>query len=369
MKVKGFHDPRFDSVAKEFSALWDDVEIGASLAIFVDGKAVINLWGGHKDARQTKDWGSDTLVNIYSATKGIIAMAVAHLVGKGMLCYNAPVSEYWPEFGAEQKFDITIDQLISHQAGLFNFSPTVTVEELYDWQKMTFNLAAQKPRWKPGTNFAYHAITWGYLIGEIIKRVTGQTIGTYLTENIATPLEADIYLGLKDEEIRRCADMIGPNRARKTMAPSKAPKESKKLSTDPVIAPYRHASSDAFRKAEIPSSNGHATALGLARCYDATISGSLIDSHALHLARTELTRGEVDRILGQVIRRARGFILNSDACYFGPSQEAYGHSGAGGAIAFADPENHVAFAYTMNQLHFDGPKRSKRLIDAFYQCI
>ena len=142
MKAKGIYDPQFNSVAREFNALWEDVEVGASLSIFLEGKAVVNLWGGYKDAHQSKAWRKDTLVNVYSVTKGIMAMAIAHLVGRGKLCYEASVCEYWPEFGSENKFDITIDQLISHQAGLFNFSPRVTVDELYEWQKMSFNLEA-----------------------------------------------------------------------------------------------------------------------------------------------------------------------------------------------------------------------------------
>ena len=369
MKVKGYCEPKFDSVAREFSSLWDDIEIGASLAIYVDGKAVVDLWGGFTDAQRSKIWQRDTLVNIYSATKGIIALTIAHLVDDGKLCYSTPVSDYWPEFGAERKFNITLDQVISHQAGLFNFEPEATVESLYDWQQMIFNLAAQKPHWQPGTAFGYHAITWGYLIGEIIRRVTGQMPGRYVRDNISNPLQADIYLGLEQKEVDRCATMIGPNRARRPLANIKSPARNEFISTDPMIAPYKHVSSDAFRKAQIPASNGHASALGLARCYNAALDGFLINSEVLDLARTELTEGEVDRVLGQVIRRARGFILNCKACFFGPSQHAFGHSGTGGSIAFGDPENNVAFAYVMNQLHVDGTLRSRRLIDSFYQCM
>ena len=367
--MQGYCASQFELVAKEFHALWEDIEIGASLSIYVDSKAVVDLWGGFRDARQSQPWQQGTLVNIYSATKGIIALAIAHLVDKGKLSYSAPVSEYWPEFGAEQKFDITVDQLISHQVGLIGFKPEVTVEALYDWQQMTFNLAAQKPGWQTGAAFAYQAITWGYLVGEIIRRVTGQMPGRYLRENISTPLRADIYLGLEKKEIERCATLIGPNRARRTMSSVSSLARGALVSSDPVITPYKHASSEAFRRAEIPASNGHASAQGLARCYSAALDGSLISSAVLDLATTELTHGEIDRVLGQVIRRARGFLLNSEASYFGPRQLAFGHSGTGGAIAFADPENHVAFAYVMNQLHVEGPRRSRRLIDSFYQCL
>ena len=369
MNIQGHYAPPFEPVAQEFRALWEDVEVGASLAIYLDGESIVDLWGGFQDADHNRPWRQNTLVNIYSATKGIVALALAKLVDQGVLDYRQPVSDYWPEFGAEQKYDTTVDQLLSHQAGLIDFRPAVTVAELYDWQQMTARLAAQKPRWQPGSAFGYHAITWGYLAGELIRRITGQSPGEYLRQNFSAPLSADVFLGLDDSEIERCATLIGPNRARRPMTPGESPGKGKPESNDPVITPYKDASSKAFRRAEIPGTNGHASAQGLARCYQAMLDGSLVTPATLAQLTSEVTQGEVDCVLGQPIRRARGVILNSASCYFGPSQRAFGHSGAGGAMAYADPEHQVAFAHVMNQLHVDGPARSRRLIDRLYECL
>ena len=369
MNIQGYYDPRFEAVAKEFRALWQDIEIGAALHITLDGERMVDLWGGFQDPNNLKTWRRETLVNVYSTTKGILALAVAQLVDRGLLDYNRPVSHYWPEFGAEQKFDITLEQLVSHQAGLIDCRPAIKVTDLYNWQKITTKLSAQRPLWRPGTAFGYHAITWGYLVGEVIRRVTGESPGGYLRQQVSGPLKADVFVGLEKSDLIRCATLIGPNRARKPLATKELTNPAGLKSSDPVITPYKDACSEAFRRAEIPATNGHASAKGLARCYAAALDGSVFNAEILTVSTTELTQGQEDLVLGKPIRRARGFILNCDACYFGPSHRAFGHSGTGGSIAFADPENGVGFAYVMNQLHVDGSVRSRRLIDSFYECL
>jgi CubicO group peptidase (beta-lactamase class C family) len=355
LNITGHTTENFDSLRETFASLWDEIEVGASLCVFKQGVEEVNLYGGYTDRECTQPWQSDTLVCTYSTTKGIVAIAVANLVDKGLLDYSAKVSDYWPEFSANNKQDITVSQLLSHQAGLYRFEPAVTVADLYDWEARTKQLAGQAPSWEPGAAFGYHTITWGYLAGELIRRVTEQSPGEYIREYITAPVAADCYLGVPPEALGRCATMIGPNHARKQFQPNQAKSSVKKLSTnDPIITPFRDASSDAWRQAEIPASNLHATAQALARIYAGTL---------------ERTSGQTDLVLAQPLRRSNGFILNCEDCFFGASTSAYGHSGTGGSIAFADPDNQIAFAYVMNQLHHSGRLRYRKLIESLYQCL
>lgn len=356
----------FEPVRDVFLSLWDDIEVGASLSAYVNGKQVVDLWGGFTDRARTVPWQRDTLVNTYSSAKGVVAIALACLVENNLLEYEKPVSDYWPQFGAQQKFDITVAELISHQAGLYQFEPAIEPPDLYDWQAMTFRPASQKPAWDPGSAFGYHALTWGYLTGELIRQVTGKSAGEFIRECLP---EAEFYIGLSKTEQTRCADVIGPNHARVPLSPKARTQTGKLTTNDPLLTPYKHVSSSAWRAAEIPSTNGHANAAGLATCYRELLAPQFISSETLAAATREQTAGELDLVLGQPLRRAMGFILNCDDCYFGPAACAFGHSGTGGSIGFADPTHQVAFAYVMNQLHYSGAIRSRRLIDAFYNCL
>ena len=214
VEVQGEVAPGFESVKQVFAENWNDIEVGASYTVIHRGVKVVDLWGGYQDPSFESEWQEDTLVNIYSTTKGLASVAVAILAGDGHLDFDAPVVDYWPEFGAEGKHEITVAQLLSHQAGVCGVEQKLTVEDLYDWNKMVNLLAAQKPLWEPGTAAGYHAVTWGYLPGELVRRITGQTLGAYFRDKVAVPLDADCYIGLPDSEMDRVADMIGPNRAR-----------------------------------------------------------------------------------------------------------------------------------------------------------
>lgn len=369
MNIQGYVRPGFEPVREAFAALWDEIEVGASLSIYGGDKAIVDLWGGSTDRAGEEAWKKDTLVCTYSTTKGIVAIALAMLLEEGKLEYDKPVVDYWPQFGAENKFDITVAQLLSHQAGLYQFEPAIEVEDLYNWQHRAFQLASQKPAWEPGTAFGYHAVTWGYLAGELIRQITGQTPGELIRSRIAVPLGAEFYLGVPETLHSRCANLIGPNHARKEIAPLSRRLDKSLSPNDPLITPFRHVSSSAWRSAEIPASNSHASADGLAKIYNAAITNKLLKPSTLQQATSEVTRGEIDLVLGQPLRRAMGFILNCENVYFGPAGTAFGHSGTGGSLAFADPENGVAFAYVMNQLHRDGPLRARGLIDSFYSCL
>jgi len=375
--VQGDVSPGFESVRDAFASNWQRIEVGASLTVYHGENKVVDLWGGYQDSDFSRPWENDTLVNIYSTTKGLATIAVAILADQGQLDFEAKVVNYWPEFGAAGKGEVTVAELLSHQAGLCGVTQELSVEDLYDWDKMVSLLAAQKPLWELGTAVGYHAITWGYFPGELVRRITGMTLGEYFREKVATPLKADCYIGLPDTELGRVSDLIGPNRARiKPQASETRPEMSKLHSIaleNPLVRPYKDASSIAWRKAEIAAANGQANARGIATAYGPMANGGVWNgirmiSKAGIEAVTKLEVGDqVDLVTGRPMRRSRGFILNTAGIY-GPNEKSFGHAGAGGSIGFADPDQHVSFGYAMNQMEPDASvtPRSKILVEAVY---
>ncbi|MBV1879459.1 MAG: beta-lactamase family protein [Pseudomonadales bacterium] len=379
--INGTTSTQFSSVKNTFADLWREIEIGASLCVFYKGQKVIDLWGGFSDKKMQFEWQADTLVNIYSTGKGMASLAFAILVDQGHVQYTDQVCKYWPEFGAENKQDTTISQLLSHQAGLCGIQQDLTVEDLYDWNKMANLIAAQKPLWLPGKNSGYHAITWGFFPGELIRRISGFTLREFFAQQVTRPLDVDCYFGLPKIEYYRCAELIGPNHARKK--PPLAPTGNAPLPAfhqiallNPAISPFKDACSQAFRAAELAASNGHSNARSLAKIYAALSLGgtlnhtTIISSEGLKAATEVQVEDTMDLVTGTIIRRSNGFILNSDQCY-GPNADAFGHAGAGGSMAFADPGSQLGFAYTMNQMHVNSSiqPRAKQLIDAVYRCL
>jgi CubicO group peptidase (beta-lactamase class C family) len=380
VEIKGEVASGFESVQKVFKDNWQGIEVGACLSVVHKGQKVVDLWGGYQDPSGTQEWQENTLVNIYSTTKGLASIAVAVLAGEGLLDYEARVIDYWPEFGAQGKQDITVAQLLSHQAGLCGVDKKLSVEDLYDFDSMAGLLAAQKPLWEPGTAAGYHAVTWGYLPGELVKRITGQSLGTYFRNKVAGPLNADCFIGLPDSEMNRVADLIGPNRARiqpeNPQALPEIPPFYPIALLNPSIKPYRDACSKEWRKAEIAAANGQGNARGIATIYGAMANGGeingvrIITKEAIAVATRQEVDEQIDLVTGYPMRRARGFMLNTDGAY-GPCRSTFGHAGAGGSLGFADPENNVAFGYAMNQMEADASviKRSKLLVDAVYSCL
>ena len=382
IEVQGKVEPSFNRVITRFASLWQTIEVGASLCVYFQGEKVVDLWGGFTDRDQSLSWQADTLVNVYSASKGIAAFAFAILVDEGKVKYEDLVSTHWPEFGAASKHTMTVAQLLSHQGGLCGVKIPLTVSDLYDWDKMVNLLAAQEPLFEPGTAAAYHAVSWGYLIGELVRKLTGKTIGTFIQEKICTPLEADFFLGLPDSELFRYAPLIGPNHMRnkglskpKGNKPAINAKLFKLALMNPTISPFKDACSESWRKAEIPASNGHSSARGLAKIYAAVANNGILNGvricsqDSMERARQVEVEDQKDLVLGTVIRRSRGFILNTDQNY-GPSPTSFGHAGSGGSMAFADPELNLSFAYTMNQMQNDAHlPRYKSLVDQIYRCI
>lgn len=383
MSVRGENDPRFARVREVFEASFrDGTELGAAVAVTIDGKPVIDLWGGVADKDTARAWERDTLVNVFSTTKGLTAMCAHRLVDQGLLDLEAKVARYWPEFAGQGKDDIRVRSLLDHRAGLPAVNETLPPEALFDWAAMTRALAAEPPWWTPDTQHGYHAVTFGWLVGEVIRRAAGRTMGAYFREEIAEPLGLDVHVGLDSKHDARCAE-LRPGRRR--------PEEST-LFDRIVSAPYSMTAkafanpitmlmpgtvgSRAWRAAELPSVNAHATARSIGRLYGALACGGeqdgvrVLSAESIARARTERSSG-VDAVLGVPTRFGLGFMLPQPEARFGPSASSFGHPGAGGSIGFADPEHRVGFAYVMNRMGSSLllDPRPAALIDAFYTCL
>ena len=387
-QLSGYCAPEFRELEKLFGDLWQGIEVGAAVSVFWRGEPVVNLWGGHLNRARTLDWNEHTLVNTYSITKGVMAVAIAKAVESGMLDYNTPVAKYWPEFAAGNKQDITVSTLLSHQAGLCGVETKLSVSDLCNWSKMTSLLAQQSPLWTPGEAAGYHAVTWGYLAGELIKRVTNMSPGQYIQKEICGLLNLDFHLGVPEHRLQDCAEMIGPNHARgldsqerKIQDPAtQTPSERKRLfelaQLNPVISPYKHASSREWRLAEIPASNGHSNAFSLAKLYSALANGGELDGvrilkeQSVEQARQVAVADMSDLVMNQLIRRSQaGFILSHEDNY-GQGLLSFGHAGAGGSMAFADPEANIGFADVMNQLQPEGyGHRYRKMLEKVYEII
>lgn len=377
LAVEGAVAPGFQPVAERFAANFarDDEhrETGAAFAVYLDGAAVVDIWAGWRDPARTRPWTRDTLVNVWSTTKGVTAIALAMLVDRGLIDYAAPAADYWPQFAQAGKGAITVSQLLSHQAGLPGFAEPLPLADFYDWATVTGRLAAQAPMWLAGEKNSYHAMTYGFLAGELIRRASGRSVGAFLAEEIAQPLDADIFIGLPEAEEHRIATMLEP----KTPAPfdpAQLPPEAAAAISNPEMLPsLPHAR--AWRAAEIPAGNGHASAAGLARLYAAVACGGTLDGVRLMSPETVAKLSEVqtereDIMLGFKPFWAHGVAVN-DAGVFGPNPRAFGHSGWGGSFACADIENRLSIAYAMNQMGAGlvGDPRAVELCHAVYGCL
>jgi CubicO group peptidase (beta-lactamase class C family) len=381
VKIEGTCDPRFKRVREIFAASFDNgLEVGAAVAATINGKPVFELWGGYADKASTRPWTRDTLVNVWSTTKGIASTCAHRLVDQGKLDLDAPVAKYWPEFAQAGKDKIPVNYLLSHRAGLPAVRKQLPPDAYTNWPVMCAALAAQEPWWEPGTAHGYHAITFGYLVGEVVRRITGKTIGAYLRDEIAGPLKLDLHIGLDASFDPRIAELIGA-----PPPPSGKPDQVAAMSADPesmtfkaianprpVIDPVL-VNSRAWRGAEIPAANGHATARALATLYGALACGGALDGHrvltpsSIERAYTEQANGP-DLVLGVVSRWGLGFALNQPVAPIGPNPRTFGHPGAGGSIGFADPDARIGFGYVMNQMGSDAliDGRASALFNAMY---
>lgn len=367
--AQGYVAPGFERVREAFDSGLAD-EMGAGFAAIRDGEVVVDIWGGWANREHTRPWMQDTIVPVYSATKGVSAIVVAKLVDEGVLDYDAPVASLWPAFGAHGKDKVTVAQTLAHQAGVPGFIDPIDPDLWLDPPACASAIAALPPMWPPGSASGYHPLTWGYIAGELVQRAAGRSLGTILREDICTPLGLDFQIGTPERDHARASEMKKPTRAGdfgEITPPRKAAFFSK------WAAPVR--GSTQWRKIEIPSANGHGTALALARLYEVyatggVINGSRVFSQEGFDALTKRHWLGNDLVLPFKVDWRRGIMGNCNG-FYGPNPEAFGHSGAGGSAGFGDPVTGVSAAYVMNkQSHYImGDPRSLKLIDALYSCL
>ncbi|MGH3633567.1 serine hydrolase domain-containing protein [Mycobacterium sp.] len=358
-------------------------EVGAAVAIYVDGDLVVNLWGGSADAAGTRPWRPDTLAAVLSATKGLTSTCVHQLVEVGELDLHAPVARYWPEFGQAGKQDITIAMVLSHRSGVIGPRTPLRWEDVADWDFVCERLAVAEPWWKPGTAQGYHLATFGFILGEVFRRVTGRTLGQYLRSEIAEPLGADVHIGLTPAELNRCADLIGKLHPRELLA--NAPESPVTLDEHPKAGlsvawgfiPDDELGSNnrtLWRQLELPDIGGHVSALGLATFYNALSQEKLLSRRHMELVRVPQGGFDTDLVLGPRVADhgwGLGYMLNQ-RCINGPNPRIFGHGGLGGSFGFVDLEHGIGYAYVMNR--FDATKanadpRSVALSDEVYAAL
>jgi CubicO group peptidase (beta-lactamase class C family) len=381
-EIHGTCDARFAGVRDLFAEqLANPDELGAAVAVTLGGRRVVDLWGGVADAARTTAWTPDTLVNLFSTTKGMTALCAHRLADQGKLDLDAPVARYWPEFAQADKGAIPVRWLLDHSAGLPAIDKPLPVGAATDWTVMTEALAAQAPWWTPGEEHGYHALTFGWLVGEVVRRVSGRSIGAYFRDEIAGPLGADFWIGTPPELDERTAELVmaspKPGDADLMIAiVTQAKPYALKAFMNPIPSPGG-MNGRAWRAAEIPAANGHGSARALARIYGALAAGTqggvtLLSREAIDRART-VQRSGPDNVLPLLATKfGLGFQIGTDAEPIGPNPRAFGHSGMGGSLGFADPELELGFGYAMNRMEngvfLIGP-RATALMNAAFEAL
>ncbi|OYX46193.1 MAG: esterase [Alphaproteobacteria bacterium 32-64-14] len=371
MNTTGFTAAGFDKVREAFEQNFaEGLEHGASFAAWLGDELVVDLRGGHADRAATQPWAANTLCPVYSATKPIAALIVARLVERGKLDYDAPVADYWPEFAANGKGAFTVAEALSHQAGVPGFPDAIDPALWLDPPALSAALAKLPPMWGRGEGSGYHPLTWGYIAGELVRRVSPRSLGTMLREDICALLDIDFWIGLPESEHGRCAELLKPKAAAEF--PHRNAETRSAFLTPWAAAPR---GTTEWRKTEIPSANGHGTAPAMARLYSAFAQrGRIGDTRVIApVTWDELTRERVqgeDRVLPGKVAFGAGVMRNLPLIY-GPNPETLCHSGWGGSGAFGDPDTGLAGAYIMNRqgTHLLEDARRSRIINALYDCL
>ncbi|MFC3572055.1 serine hydrolase domain-containing protein [Streptomyces yaanensis] len=382
-QVDGRCDPRFTSVRTAFEENFRGrEELGAAVTVTVDGETVVDLWGGWADAARTRPWERDTVVNVWSTTKGPAALCLHILADRGLLDLDAPVATYWPEFAAAGKESVLVRHLLSHRAGLAGLREPHSADQLYDWELTVARLAATEPWWQPGTRSGYHALTYGFLVGEVVRRVSGLLPGAFLEREVTGPLGIDFTIGLPEKEAGRAAELVQPPIADSTeqaaVFAQLAPAALAALANPLVGA--AEANSPEWRAAELPALNGHGTARAVAALYGILARrGSWDGRQVLSPEAAERVRegqGSCrDLVLGAGLGRdteiGLGLWLSGSEGSYGPNPRAFGHDGFGGSCGLADPEAGVSLGYVMNRMgpHIADDPRKMALIDALYSAL
>ncbi|WP_433545567.1 serine hydrolase domain-containing protein [Streptomyces sp. CA-294286] len=382
-RVEGRCDERFAAVREAFEENFRQrEELGAAVTLRVGGEVVVDLWGGWADPRHERPWERDTLVNVWSTTKGATALCAHMLADRGALDLDAPVAAYWPEFAAAGKEKVLVRDLLSHRAGLAGLRVPHSVQELYDWDLSCERLAATEPWWEPGSKSGYHALTYGFLVGEVVRRVSGMRPAEFLEREVTVPLGIDFTIGLPEKEAGRTAELVHvPVTSSSEQAALFAQLEPVALAalTNPGTG-AREGNSPEWRAAEIPAANGHGTARGVAALYEVFArQGRSGDRRVLSADAAERVRqGQGacrDLVLGLGFAHktevALGLWLSGANASYGPNPRAVGHDGFGGSCGLADPEAEVSLGYVMNRMgpHIADDPRKMALVEAVYASL
>jgi CubicO group peptidase (beta-lactamase class C family) len=383
--ASGFEGVR-DAFEKNFA---DGLEVGAAFSAYHRGQKVVDLWGGDFDPTSGKEWEEDTIALVYSTTKGATAICANRLAQEGRLDVNAPVATYWPEFAQSGKDAIPVDWLLSHRAGLAWVDAPLTLEEVLAWDPMIRALELQTPVWEPGTQHGYHAVTYGYLVGEVVRRIDGRTIGAYFREEIGDPLELDFWIGLPPERESRVSPLTGGFSALGGDGDSVVDPETaasiaaligpesmlgKALSGGGAFANTEDFNTPAVHAAEIPAAGGIGDARSIARMYAACVGEvdgiRLLTPEQVADATTQRSEGPDIVILNLDLQFGLGFFVPSSLLQLG-GPKSFGHFGMGGSMGWADPEVELGFGYVMNKMELGlaGDLRSYNLVNACYDAI
>jgi CubicO group peptidase (beta-lactamase class C family) len=372
--VAGTCDDRFTAVKEAFATNFDEgLDVGASVAVVSDGEMVVDLWGGFADEAKTTPWERDTIINVWSTTKTMTFLSALILADRGELDFHTPVAKYWPEFAANGKEGVEVRHLMGHTAGLSGWQEPISATDLEDWEKCTSLLAAQAPWWEPGTASGYHAVTQGYLVGEVVRRISGSSIGAFFAKEIAGPLGADFHIGTGPENDDRIALVIPPVAG---LPPDLDPNgiPARTFANPPMQAEMAHTIG--WRRAEIPAANGHGNARSVARAqavvsHGGELDGTLFLSEAGCRAIFEEQANGTDLVLQMPTRLGMGYGLNSDAMPISPNANACYWGGWGGSIVVNDLDARLTVSYVMNRMGegTTGDLRGAMLVLAAYASL
>lgn len=374
MEVSGFCDTRFDRVRAAFEDNFATLgDVGASFALTVDGEYAIDMWAGNRDAGGTRDWQKDTIINVYSSTKTMMALCALLLADRGELDVEQKVSHYWPEFAQNGKEAICVKHFLSHSSGLSGMTEPTAGDDFYDWDLMCGRLAAQAPWWEPGKHSGYHAITQGYLVGEVVRRITGRTLGTFFREEFAEPLSADFHIGVDPTHFGRIAELIAP-----TSAPGAGlPADSVAARTfGNAMIEVAASTTEAWRRAEIPAANGHGNARSIVRAQSLLANGGtafgkqIMTPEGCRRALEVQVIGD-DLVLGVPARFGLGYGLSGPETPISPNANTCFWGGWGGSTVVVDQDAHLCFSYVMNKMDdgVTGDKRGGNLAAAVYASL
>ncbi len=376
-EIHGTCDERFESVREALARNLDSgEELGASLTLDIDGDILIDVWGGFRDQDRTVPWTEDTITNVWSTTKTVTSLAALMLADRGELDVDAPVARYWPEFAANGKQDVLVRHVMSHASGVSGLDQPAVVEDLYDWQESTSRMAAQAPWWEPGTASGYHALNYGHLVGEVVRRISGSTLKQFVAEQIAGPLGADFQIGAAESDWGRIADVVPPPPLPFDLAALDPASPAVRTITGP--APMAEAANTpGWRGADLGAVNGHGNARSVARVMSAVARGGEVDGvrllgeETIDLIFREQQNG-IDLVLGTPLRFGIGYGLPlRDAVPWIPDEKICFWGGWGGSMIVMDVGRRMTLSYMMNKMGAGviGSERSNEYGQAIYDAV